>query len=220
MDEPISKLELGALISTFFELARRHWTILLGTTLALAALDTALIYVAGDSASGMVSSIVSIAAVYLILRHVLRREDMVTDEGAFGSYFGVSFLSGIGMIVGLFLLVVPGLYLVGRWSLAPALVVARGLRAGEALSASWRLTAQSAWQLVLVYLIGLVVIVIAMVLTITPGELLTLGEGESLALLGTEQVVLDLTVVAGAVLTAAIFKQLVGSTRVLEDVFA
>ncbi len=54
--------------------------------------------------------------------------------------FGINFISGLGMVLGLILLIVPGVILALRWSVsAPAGVVER-LKVGEAMSRSAALT--------------------------------------------------------------------------------
>lgn len=56
----------------------------------------------------------------------------------FGALFGALLLSGLAIIIGLFLFLIPGIYLAGRWLTAPARVVESKLGVMEALDASWR----------------------------------------------------------------------------------
>ena len=59
----------------------------------------------------------------------------------FGGVFFVSLLGNLGIILGLLLLVVPGIYLFARWSLAIPVLIEENRGPGEALRASWERTA-------------------------------------------------------------------------------
>ncbi len=61
-----------------------------------------------------------------------------------GSYIVMSVLGGLGMIAGFVLLVVPGVILVVRWSIAGNFAIARRLGPIAALRASWQATRGSA----------------------------------------------------------------------------
>jgi flagellar biosynthesis protein FliQ len=100
-------VRIGAVLHTTVTLLQRHPVGILLATLGLAILDSALEIASGDATLSFIGSVVAIAAVYLVLRHLLRREDMVVQEGAFSSYFGASVLSSLGIVVGLLLLIVP-----------------------------------------------------------------------------------------------------------------
>jgi hypothetical protein len=51
----------------------------------------------------------------------------------------------LGIVVGLILLIVPGLYLLTRWALIPAVIVIEKGRAGESFDRSWELTRGYGW---------------------------------------------------------------------------
>jgi hypothetical protein len=54
----------------------------------------------------------------------------------------------IGVVIGIFLLIVPGFYVFARWTIALPLVLLDGSEIIEGLRRSWNLTRDSAWALV------------------------------------------------------------------------
>ncbi len=54
-------------------------------------------------------------------------------------------VAGIGIVLGLLLLIVPGLFLLTRWALIPAVIVIEKRRAGESFDRSWQLTKGFGW---------------------------------------------------------------------------
>lgn len=74
-----------------------------------------------------------------------------------GTLLGASLLYGLGVVVGMFLLIVPGLIAVARWSLVVPLVVIERLGVGDAFSRSSRLVkGQTGRVLALVVLANLI----------------------------------------------------------------
>lgn len=66
-----------------------------------------------------------------------------------GSLFATGFLGSLGILAGLVLLVLPGLYIAARWSISPPFVVVEGMSGRAALAASWRATKPAQWALLL-----------------------------------------------------------------------
>ena len=66
-------------------------------------------------------------------------------------------VAGLGIAIGLVLLIVPGLYLLTRWCLIPAVIVIEKRGAGESFDRSWQLTRGFGWtvfgSLVVAYLL-------------------------------------------------------------------
>ena len=58
------------------------------------------------------------------------------------SLFGVGLVTGVGIVFGLLVLVLPGLFLVGRWFLAAPSLFAEDISVSEAIQASWDATEQ------------------------------------------------------------------------------
>lgn len=213
-----ARIHIGRLLETFLELIRRHFGVLAGATVGLAVVDTALVLILGETGAQLISSVLSIAVVFLVLRYVLRAQGLVREEGGFGSYFGAAILSGLGMIVGLVFLIIPGLYLAARWSVAPALVITHRYRATEALGASWDATQASAWKLVLVFVVAFTVMICGIVAFGVVAGMADAAE-QTPVVVAMTQLLSDLAVVAGPFLTVAIYKQIVGALEEFESVF-
>ena len=58
----------------------------------------------------------------------------------FGTYFGLSFLTGIAIGAGFLLLIVPGLYLWARWAPAYGFALAEDMDVSTAMGESWDAT--------------------------------------------------------------------------------
>lgn len=54
-------------------------------------------------------------------------------------------VAGIGVAIGLILLIVPGLFLLTRWALIPAVIVIEKRSAGDSFDRSWQLTRGYGW---------------------------------------------------------------------------
>jgi hypothetical protein len=67
-----------------------------------------------------------------------QRSDLMEDANRFGPLIGASFLSGIGILFGLVLLVVPGLVFAAWWGLHMPLIVREGRGAIESMEESKR----------------------------------------------------------------------------------
>jgi hypothetical protein len=88
-------------------------------------------------------------------------------RGRLGTLVGASLLYGLGVVVGLLLLVVPGLIAVARWSLVVPLVMIEGLGVGEAFSRSSQLVRGRTGRV-------LVVVIVANVITSVAATAITL----------------------------------------------
>ena len=109
--------------------------------------------------------VVGIVAGYLLLNAMVRKTNLVSRKGedAFLAFFGLSLLSGIAVLVGMVLLIIPGLFLIARWSIAQALVVARGDGVMQAFGESWERTRGNEFQ-ILMAMLALLVVFIAIVI--------------------------------------------------------
>jgi hypothetical protein len=116
-------------------------------------------------AIGLLKMVVGIVAVYLLLNAMVRKTNLVSRKGedAFLAFFGLSLLSGIAVLVGMVLLIIPGLFLIARWSIAQALVVARGDGVMQAFGESWERTRGNEFQ-ILMAMLALLVVFIAIVI--------------------------------------------------------
>jgi hypothetical protein len=90
-----------------------------------------------------------------------------------GTVAGVSILAGIAIYIGLFLLIVPGLYLITIWAVIMPVVIIEQSGVGGAFSRSQQLVRGNGWNvfgtLVLVFLMLIVAeIVIGLILSVLP----------------------------------------------------
>ncbi len=116
--------------------------------------------------------VVSFVALYLLtVRMLAARGRLRGDENRFWHYFGMVVVSGLAWIIGIILLIVPGIILLVRWSAASGYLL--GAKEGiiDSLRASWHATSGSSWAIffaAIVLFIGIILggIVIG-VLTVT-----------------------------------------------------
>jgi hypothetical protein len=113
----------------------------------------------------LLKMVVGIVAGYLLLDVMVRKTGLLSRKGddAFMTFFGLSLLSGLAVFVGFILLVIPGLFLIARWSIAQPLVVARGDGVRQALGESWERTRGNEFQ-ILIAMLALLVLFIAVVI--------------------------------------------------------
>ena len=137
------------------------------------------------------------------------------------SYFAASALSGITIGIGLFLLIVPGLYLVGRLLLASVVVAAENQwNPITAIQRSLAITKGRGWASVgLVLLVAIAGIICVMAITSVLGILLLLVAGTlgKLLLLILSAALSSMLSVLLLLLSAAIYRQLTADSS--RDVF-
>lgn len=145
------KFSLSELFAESAEVFREHRAMALGMALAMGVGFFALDQVS-ETGGSFVATLVGVVVQYLFLQKVLGAHD-AGEKPRYGSMFGANLLSGLGIVIGLIALVVPGLFLAARWTLSPAFIVADGSKATESLSQSWRATAECWVPIMLGYLI-------------------------------------------------------------------
>lgn len=140
-------MDAGRIIDRMLSLMRENAAAMTIAVLALAAVGTIWDFYNPESMFSLPLSIASMIAQYLLVKQALKREGLLSGElaGAPIAFIGVSILSGLGTMLGLVLLIVPGILLVLRWMPAVALVLAENpIRATDALGEAWRRT-QGHW---------------------------------------------------------------------------
>jgi hypothetical protein len=115
----------------------------------------------------IVNTIVSIVAQIIITRSVALSAGWI-DAGSGGypimSLFGQSIVIGLGVLVGLVLLILPGLYAASRWFIAAQIVILERRPAMDAMRESWARTETqwlSAFVIYLVVAAGMLVPVVS-----------------------------------------------------------
>jgi hypothetical protein len=183
--------DVRALLRDSFSVYLRHF----GTFLALGALVVvpSQLIVGGigmeqltadyDTTAGWAETSIAAAVAYLVVAplitaicvHALhsvagggspgRREAIVKGFESFTPIFFAVLLAAAGIALGLFLLILPGVYLFVRWYFVPQAVVLEGTRSVAALRASSRLVAGEWWRTFgLVVLVNVIVALMIFVL--------------------------------------------------------
>lgn len=106
-----------------------------------------------EDGANMIFAFLGLAAIVpqvLLTERALYRHNLVEQtHSKLGSYavgaFGLSLIAGLGIIVGLFALLIPGLVLLARWSVSLPALVARDEGVTSSLQISWDLTEGRFW---------------------------------------------------------------------------
>ena len=117
-------------------------------------------YTPGEPVMSMLFEIgnvaLSLVATYLLIRHFVTARRIAGDgSNRFWQFCGLYFLSIIGIALGFLLLVIPGLFLLVRWTAAPGFVVTGKHSITESFSASWAATRGHGW---VIFFSGLVLV--------------------------------------------------------------
>jgi hypothetical protein len=150
------EVSAGWLIATMFALMRDNAVAVSASILGLSALGIASDLYNPEALTSLPLSIASAVAQFIVVRAALERPGLVRRSGrAVGAYIGMSILTNIGIILGLILLVIPGLVLAIRWSIAVPIVLAEEQGAGDSMSESWARTKGHAVPVLIAYLVPL-----------------------------------------------------------------
>lgn len=97
-------------------------------------------YLADEAGTVMIGSLASFVAQYWLTRRALDRDDLRHGDGVVILYFGMCLVSGLAILAGLVLLVLPGLWLAARWIAAGPVLFCEDVGAIDALRRSASLT--------------------------------------------------------------------------------
>lgn len=146
-----SSVGVGEIFGATLAVGRRSWMLLAAFTLVMGGLSVGLPSLMDENLAMVVEMTISFALGYGLLWKVMQREGLVRVDrwqAGIGAYIVASILVSAAVVLGMVLLVLPGLILGARWYLVMPLVIGRGEGAGAALSESWRLTATAMWRIV------------------------------------------------------------------------
>jgi hypothetical protein len=107
----------------------------------------------GEILQGTTSTLSANAGAAAVYVGVLGAIGSVID--LYGAYFGLSLLSGLGIVLGIVLLVIPGIVLLVRWLPAYAILLSEDTDVPEALSQSWERTRSQFWPVLAAVLLVL-----------------------------------------------------------------
>ena len=157
-------------------------------SLSMTSITDRVVFWVGSYAAGVV-------AAYLLIGAMLRRTGIrsSTDGDVFLPYCLLSILSTLGVVAGMIALVIPGLVIMARWSIAPAILFVRQGSAVKALGESWERTRGAEFQILvaaLALLVPLIAVMIACSFLFDPADPVGIavsqiaGSGLSLVLSG------------------------------------
>ena len=130
------------------------------------------------------SLIVTIIATYFLLSAYLAQRGRVVDGyKRLLPFVGLYILWSLGVILGFFLLIIPGLILLARWSAAQGFLLGSGSGVIESFGRSWQATKGYAWP---VFFAGLVLFLIVTVIGGAVGGVIgaALASTNALAIVG------------------------------------
>jgi Membrane domain of glycerophosphoryl diester phosphodiesterase len=164
-------------LSQAWTMYKEHWQHLLPLALAVyvaVALISLLLHALLDFwAAGLLSALVSLVATFWLQGALVKAIDDIRDgrpDLSFGETFAVvrpqlpaiivaGILAVLGVILGLILLIVPGLYLLTRWILIIPVIVLEGRSAGESFGRSRDLVKGFGWNVFGVIVLTILILI-------------------------------------------------------------
>lgn len=159
--------------------------------------------------------IASILGMYLLIEAMLKDAGLMSYEGSrrFPAYFGQAIIIGFGVAFGLLFLIVPGLILAARWSVAQPILVGQGRGVFAAMSDSWELTRGHTVTII-------IAAIVLFALAIVAGVLFTLSMSEeSLVGIILSQLVSNGVSAASLAFTVALYGLLSPAGREIGNIF-
>ncbi|MEM9168631.1 MAG: hypothetical protein AAGC56_03170 [Pseudomonadota bacterium] len=174
---------------------------------------------AGVLIVGLIGALVSVVTQYILIGAIVRGAiiDFNGAKAEFGDcfrtglkhaapIFAIALLTSLGTVLGLILLVVPGIILAIMWSVSVPVRVVESLGVTESLGRSQELTKGSRWSL---FGLGLIYVVILILISGAVGVLGVLTTGLGLIAFALFNAVLTIVLaVIGAVVVAAVYYEL------------
>lgn len=230
----MANLEFGAAFSRVFDLYGRHAAKLLTYSaifyVAVTAAWVAIISVlATNEALGALTALVGIiitivasmvlTGMYVVGLHEANRTGEFPSFGEawprvsprIGALVGTSLLAGLGILLGMILLIIPGLVLMTWWAVIAPVVMLEGRSGSSALSRSRELVRGNGWTVFgLIVVTNLIVGIVSSILGAIVGGLLG-GSDELLGKAGSQFVSGTLTAPIVALLAIVMYEALTGT---------
>ena len=159
IDKSLGVLELNAVPAVIF-------------VVALTALSVPVTYFGVGSLSPLrimggqlLIAAAGVVCAYFLLIAMLRRTGLYAraDGDAFLPYIGLSVLYTLGVMLGFFASILPGLFIMARWSLAQPLLIARGDGITASLGESWERTKDKEFQILGAWLALIVLPIVVLI---------------------------------------------------------
>jgi hypothetical protein len=161
-------VSVSAVLGEAFDLYKRFFLRFVGTAaVVFVVLDLASAFAdraAGESVSSellwsLIAVLLSVVGAFWVQGALIEGVSDVRDgkiDTTIGDLFertrsrlpaliAAGIVAGIGIAIGVILLIVPGLFLLTRWALIPAVIVIEKRSAGESFDRSWELTRGYGW---------------------------------------------------------------------------
>ena len=131
----------------------------------------------------LLKTVVGFVCGFFLLVAMVRRTGLQsrTDQDVFLPYLGMSLLSMLAVMLGMIAIVLPGLFLMTRWSIAQPLLVAQGGGAMASLGESWDRTRGNEFP---IFAAAFVVLLLPIAVIIAAGSFF--GEGSLAGLVVTQ----------------------------------
>lgn len=224
----VRTVSLGGLFAEANALVSQQAGFLAAATVLITALFVGLdaLSILSEDSNGMllVSSlagiVIALLGQYLVVERLLVDRLPVGQAPAmrhYGSLFGALFFSGLGIVAGLVVLLLPGFYLAGRWLTVTQRVVEGHLPAMEALRASWNDSEPSQLVFTVAYVISMAPTFLIIAVTYFPDLLANPDDVwlTSLIVSGLSAV----SSIAGWVISTAAYRQAVPVDSQIQSVF-
>lgn len=145
---------LGQIMDESMRLARAAMMAVIAYIGGLTVVGVIVDQMTDFAAGNLLFAVTSLALGFYLTMQLLQTGGLAPDglRAKFGGYFGTSLLSGLAMIAGLLLLVIPGVVLFVRWSPVYGYVMAEGLGVSAGLRKAWDTTAPHFWPLLLAFM--------------------------------------------------------------------
>lgn len=173
----------------------------------------------GLNGGDLLVNIIALVAGYLLLIEIIKASRLAPDgpTNGFGTYFGLGILTGLAIAFGFILLIVPGVFLLVRWSAIYGFAFAGGKGVTEAMGASWDATKEHFWPILLALLLPMAVYIVALLVMFMGLD--EAAETSSIGAALVSNVLLYSASVASTLLGLGIYSLVSGGEHGLADVF-
>ena len=143
-------LTVGEIFARLGDVLRENIGPLAGCVVGLTAVNVALDSISTGTGTTLPAGIASLAAQYYLTASSLERLGLREPGGRnrFGAFWGLNILSGLGILLGYIVLILPGLYLSARWVAASAALLTEDEGVNNAMGRSWEITQPSVWPII------------------------------------------------------------------------
>jgi hypothetical protein len=165
-------LKIGTIVDGTLGVMERCAKPALVYAVALAAINAAVKYVTVEMTApmdqlviGLGTFAVGVVAAYFLIDAMLGRTGLRVraEKDVFLPFVGLIVLYTLGFVAGLILIVIPGLVIFARWSLAQPMLMAQGVGPKQALGESWARTSGAEFP-ILVAALALLAVPVAVII--------------------------------------------------------